>query len=138
MDVFTHPDQEDWDHAKEKARELLHTILPEDAWTRLEAKGIIEFAGRRGTYVISPHSQTEIRDLATGRRIAYGCLQLSIPAPADDRMAAEYLLLKNAEDVYWRTANIFAHNCSGIAVLFLSVFDIALFVHLLMEVIRLR
>ena len=69
--------------------------------------------------------------------VAYACLQLSIPAPTYDRMVAEYLLIRNAEDIYWKTANIFSRsgNEFGIATLFLIAFDIALFVNLLLEVL---
>src|SRR5437667_304049 len=96
-----------------------------------------DISGKRGNYVISPYSQTEIRDASSGRCVAYACLQLSIPAPTYDRMVAEYLLIKNAEDVYWKTANIFSRsgNEFGIATLFLIAFDIALFVNLLLEVL---
>src|SRR6266705_3890290 len=136
-DVFPHPTQDDYKHAKDKAHQLLPTILPERAWSELEEKGVIQLPGKRGTYVISPYSQTEIRDCFSGRCVAYACLQLSIPAPTYDRMVAEYLLIKNAEDVYWKTANIFSRsgNEFGIATLFLIAFDIALFVNLLLEVL---
>jgi hypothetical protein len=40
-------------------------------------------------------------------------------------MVAEYLLIRNAEDVYWKTANIFSgnRNESGITTLFLIALD---------------
>ena len=137
LDVFSHPTQDDYERAKDKARQLLRQILPEGSWSELEEKGIIQYAGKRCTYVISPYSQTEIRDNASGRCLAYACLQLSIPAPTYDRMVAEYLLIKNAEDVYWKTANVFSRsgNEFGIAALFLIAFNIALFVNLLLEVL---
>ena len=59
LDVFSHPTQDDYERAKEKARQLLHQILPENAWTELEEKGVIRLTGKRGSYVISPYSQTE-------------------------------------------------------------------------------
>jgi hypothetical protein len=140
LDLFSHPTQDDYERAKEKARQLLRQVLPENAWVELEEKGTIQYAGKRGFYVISPYSQTEIRDNVSGRCIAYACLQLSIPAPTYDRMVAEYLLIRNAEDVYWKTANIFSRNGSefGIATLFLIAFDIALLVNLLLEILALR
>jgi hypothetical protein len=139
-DVFSHPTQDDYERAKDKARQLLRQILPERSWADLEEKGVIQLAGKRGTYVISPYSQTEIRDNTSGRCVAYACLQLSIPAPTYDRMVAEYLLIKNAEDVYWKTANIFSRsgNEFGIATLFLIAFDIALFVNMLLEILALH
>jgi hypothetical protein len=137
LDIFSHPTQDDYERAKDKARQLLRSILPDRSWAELEDKGVIQIDGRRGSYVISPYSQTEIRDSASGRCVAYACLQLSIPAPTYDRMVAEYLLIKNAEDVYWKTANIFSRNGNefGIATLFLIAFDVALFVNLLLEVL---
>ena len=140
LDIFSHPTQDDYERAKDKARQLLRSVLPEGSWSELEAKGVIQIAGKRGNYVISPYSQTEIRDASTGRCVAYACLQLSIPAPTYDRMVAEYLLIKNSEEAYWKTANIFSRNGNefGIATLFLVAFDIALFVNLLLEVLTIR
>jgi hypothetical protein len=140
LDVFSHPTQDDYERAKDKARQLLRSVLPEKSWAELEERGVIQFAGKRGTYVISPYSQTEIRDSSSGRCVAYACLQLSIPAPTYDRMVAEYLLIRNAEDVYWKTANIFSRsgNEFGIATLFLIAFDIALFVNLMLDVLAAR
>jgi len=140
LDIFSHSTQDDYERAKDKARELLRLIVPESSWLELADKGVIEIEGKRGSYVISPYSQTEIRDTSSGRCIAYACLQLSIPAPTYDRMIAEYLLIKNAEDVYWKTANIFSRNGNefGIATLFLIAFDIALFVNLLLELLTIH
>jgi hypothetical protein len=140
MDVFSHPTQDDYERAKDKARQLLRYVLPESSWAELEERGVIQFTGKRGTYVISPYSQTEIRDTSSGKCVAYACLQLSIPAPTYDRMVAEYLLIRNAEDVYWKTANIFSRsgNEFGIATLFLIAFDIALFVNLMLELLAAR
>jgi hypothetical protein len=137
LDVFSHPTRDDYEQGKDKARQLLRSILPENMWPELEEKGVIRCTGKRGTYVISPYSQTEIRDAASGRCLAYACLQLSIPAPSYDRMVAEYLLIRNAEDVYWKTANIFSRNGNEfrITTLFLIALDIALFVNLLLEVV---
>jgi hypothetical protein len=121
--------------ANDKARQLLRSILPENMWSEFEETGVIQFTEKRGTYVISPHSQTEIRDSASGRCVGYACLQLSIPAPTYDRIVAEYLLIRNAEDVYWKTANIFAPsaNKGGIAIWFFIAFDIGAFLNLLLE-----
>src|SRR5215471_16637985 len=137
LDTFSHPTQDDYERAKDKARQLLRSVVSEEQWTELQDKGVFLISGKRGNYVISPYSQTEIRDASTGRCVAYACLQLSIPAPTYDRMVAEYLLIKNAEDTYWKTANIFSRsgNEFGIATLFLIAFDIALFVNLLLEIL---
>ncbi len=133
-------DQEDYERAKDKARRLLRSIIPEASWNELQEKGVFSIDGKRGKYVISPYSQTEIRDLKTGRLVAYSCLQLSIPAPTYDRMVAEYLLIKNEEDAYWKKANIFSRNGNefGIVTLFLIAFDIALFINLIIEALTVR
>lgn len=137
LDAWGRPLPDDHE-AKEKARQLLRTILPYNSWRDFEEKGVIHLNGKRGSYVISPHCQTEIRNLDTGRCVAYACLQLSISAPSCDRVVAEYLLIRNAEDLYWKTANIFSrsgHELS-IATLFLVAFDIALLANLLVELIE--
>src|SRR5438477_5802074 len=106
VDMFAHPTQDDYERAKDKARQLLRSVLAEAEWLDLEEKGVIQLSGKRGKYVISPYSQTEIRDASSGRCVAYACLQLSIQAPTYDRMVAEVRLCINADNVYWKTANI--------------------------------
>ena len=124
---------DNYERSKERARQLLQYILPEYAWLELEATGILSIRGVRASYDISLDSQTEIRDPESGRRTAYACLQLSIRAPTYDRMVAEYLLIKNAEDVYWKTANFFPRgdNECSIAHLFFVASVIVLIVTLL-------
>ena len=46
-------------------------------------------------------------------------------------MITEYLLLKNAEDFYWQTANIFGGGAIGILESLFALLDIALLIHLL-------
>ena len=131
------PIQDDRECATEKARQLLRQVLPENSWSEFERKGVIQFTGDLGRYLISLDSQTEIRDKVSNRHVAYACLQLSIPAPKCDRMVAEYLLLKNAENVYWKTANIFSCRTQSdlsIATLALIAFDFTFLVNLLLEV----
>ena len=115
----------------ERARHVARAVLPEATWTTFTEQGFITFRGKRGEYIISPHSQTEIREPHTGRHVDQACLQLSIPAPACDRMITEYLLLKNAEDFYWQTANIFGNGPVGMLESLFAVVDIALLIHLL-------
>ena len=140
FNFFINPAQQDYERSKEKARQLLRSILPETSWSELEEKGVIQIAGKRGNYVISSYSQTEIYDASSKRLNAYACLQLSIPAPSYDRMVAEYLLIKNAEDTYWETANVFSHtgNELNIVTLFIVAFDLALFANLLFEILNIR
>jgi len=88
IDIFVYPSQDDYERARDKARDLLRSIVTELEWSELENKGVIELAGKRARYDISPYSQTEIRDLNSGRITAYACLQLSILALTYDRMVA--------------------------------------------------
>src|SRR5215471_16025774 len=121
----------DSDSAAQKAKQVMRSVLPDSMWSTFEEKGFIEYEGNRGVYVISPHTQTVLRDSRTGRSMGRACLQLSILAPEYDRMIAEYLLLKNAEDLYWRTANIYEIRLEGIAEIVLIIFDSALLLYLL-------
>jgi len=140
LEVFSHPTQDDYERAKDKARQLLRSILPDSAWSELEEKAVIQLAGKRGTYVISPYSQTEIRDCAF-RPLCCLCVPSAFhSAPTYDRMVAEYLLIRIPRTFTGKTANIFSRsgNEFGIATLFLIAFDIALFVNLLLEVLTVR
>ena len=141
MDIFSHPVQDDYERAKDKARHLLKSILPEKSWEELEMKDVVTYQGKRGVYIISPYSQTEILDPNSGKCLAYACFQLTIPAPTYDRMVAEYILIKSDEKRYWKTANIFSQtsNAFGFAALFyFAVTDIALFVNLLRTLLTTR
>jgi hypothetical protein len=121
--------------AAEKALQLLRRALPDETWFEFISTGTIQFSGNRATYLISSHSQTKIFAPATRRCVAYACLQLSTAAPDYDRILAEYLLLKNDEDRYWRTANMFG-PASDIAVLFLAVFNLCLLSYLLLILVK--
>jgi hypothetical protein len=125
----------DHDNATERARNLLQEVISEKEWGEFEDRGTFKVMGKRGRYILSPYSRTGILDRETNRCIAYSCLQLTIPAPHYDRMVAEYLLIKNTEDTYWQTANIFSGDSNefGIAVLCMIIFDATLFVTLLLE-----
>ena len=116
--------------ASEKALQLLNRTLPDEMWLEFMNSGVIQYSGRRGTYLIASHSQTKIYSPAGRHCLAYACLQLSTPAPDYDRMLAEYLLLKNDEDRYWNTANMFG-PASDVAVFFLAILDICWFLYLL-------
>jgi hypothetical protein len=85
----------------------LRRILPETQWEQFSDTGTIEIPGSRGTYRISSRDLTRLLDPETRRQRASACLQLSVPAPVHDRIIAEYMLIRNDEDLYWRTANIF-------------------------------
>jgi hypothetical protein len=89
------------------AKNLLHQILPETQWKQFNETETLEIPGSRGTYCISTRDLTRVLDPETRRPRASACLQLTVPAPVHDRIVAEYILVQNDEDLYWRTANIF-------------------------------
>lgn len=123
--------------ARKKSLQLLKHILPEQSWIEFEKKGIITIKGQHGKYVIFPFTQTEICDFDSNKCKARACLQFSIPTPIYDRMIAEYLLIKNDENFYWKTANIFIIPRNGdiIATLLLITINIILFGNIFVEII---
>jgi hypothetical protein len=90
-----------------RARDVLRRILPENQWAQFNETGILEVSGSRGTYHISSSDLTRVLESQTRRPLAKACLQLSVAAPVHDRIIAEFVLIQNDEDLYWRTANIF-------------------------------
>jgi hypothetical protein len=92
------------------AKELLRRILPESSWKQFSKTGKLEVTGTRGIYRICTDGLTRVLDVQTRRPRAGACLQLTVPAPAHDRVIAEYVLIQNDEDLYWQTANIFPAN----------------------------
>lgn len=122
--------------AKDRASELLRHILPLEALHEYLETGVVRVRGRSGmTYEISPYSQTEIHD-SRRKPKAYACLQLSIPAPTYDRMIAEYLLLRNDEPRYWKTANVFRHTEQlNVGRLFMIAFVTALAVNFVLQLV---
>jgi hypothetical protein len=122
--------------AEYRAKELLCRVLPEDEWVRFTETGTLEVPGSRGTYRISPFAQTILVDSQTRRPIAGTCLQLSIPTPPHDRVIAEYILIRNNEDLYWQTANIFPVGLSNrdLMVFLAALLDVTL---LMMVIVRL-
>jgi hypothetical protein len=119
-----------------RARELLHRLLPEPQWAQFAATGVFDIAGSRGIYQMSCREITRVLDSRTGQLLVTTCLQLSIPAPATDRLIAEYLLIVNDEDLYWRTANVFQTGTDNRSLMMFLVLllDLLLFAVLIAEV----
>lgn len=124
--------------AEENAQLLLKSVLSDDQWASFDKKGVVVFTGQRNVYVLSPTSQTEIRDKTSGRLVAHACLQLTVAAPKGDRLIAEYLLLKNNEDLYWRTANIFSKIEWDMAIPMLIFGDLILLINLIARILNVR
>jgi hypothetical protein len=111
------------------AKNLLRRVLPETQWEQFNERETFEIAGSRGTYCISTHDLTRILDPQTRRTRARACLQLTVPAPVHDRIIAEYLVIRNDEDVYWRTANIFPADLdNGLFEFMVALLDVLLLV----------
>jgi len=116
--------------AEVKAKNLLRRILPETQWEQFRDTGVLEIHGSHGIYRISPCDLTRVLDAQTRQPRARVCLQLTVPAPVNDRIIAEYLLIQNDEDFYWQTANVFPavlHNRALVEFL-LSALDALLLV----------
>ena len=112
-----------------KSKQLLCEILPLRALQEFLEKDYFHHVGKRGTYRICRNSQTEI--YRKGRHAASGCLQLSVFAPSYDRMAAEYLILSNNEQLYWNKANIFpARRAIDFRIAATAVLDFVLLLNL--------
>ena len=126
--------------AEIKGKDLLREILPDPLWTEFEQKNVISVRGKKGLYKISARAQTAFLGRSTEHN-AYLCMRLGDDcAPTFDRMAAEYLLIKNAEDVYWNHVNVFffsGEQVFSIIEVLLVVLDAALFVNLLLEILGL-
>jgi hypothetical protein len=111
------------------AKSLLRRVLPETQWEQFNERETFEIAGSRGMYCISAHDLTRILDPQTRRTRARACLQLTVPGPVHDRIIAEYLVIRNDEDLYWRTANIFPADLdNGLFEFMVAVLDVLLFV----------
>ncbi len=122
--------------AEESARNLLRAVLPPHAWKRFEKRRVILVKGKRNLYVLSPVSQTQIREKRNGRLVARGCLQLSVHAPYCDRLVAEYLILKNDEELYWKTANIVPQDGWDMGLPLVIVINIILLLNLIFVILR--
>ena len=121
-----------------RARELLRRVLPDKQWTQFDETGVVEVSGSRGTYQMSSRELTRVFDSQTKRLLVTTCLQLSVPAPAADRIIAEYVLIRNDEDLYWRTANVFPTGTDdrSLAVFLVLLLDLILSVVLVGQLIN--
>src|ERR1041385_3353813 len=106
MALFIAPPCIDSASARDRADALLQFVLPPGLQEEWRDSGTVTVTGRRHVYCMDAHRQTKVFS-ARGRHIADACLLLTIPAPAADRVLAEYLLIRNDEKRYWLTANVF-------------------------------
>lgn len=87
------------------ARELLRSIVSDKEWMEFKKTGTLEINGKAGIYRVRMHGATQILDSETRRLVSTTQWEPKAHS-ARDRVIAEYLLIRNDENVYWQTANI--------------------------------
>ena len=92
--------------SKNAARELLQSIISEEQWIRFNQSGTLELEGKGGIYRLTTNGLTKVLDSASRRVVAATRLQPAGAASARDRVIAEYLLIRNDENLYWQSAII--------------------------------
>ena len=91
---------------EEKSRLLLKEVLPEELWASFLETGSFVYRGQKAIYKINCFMRTDICGFVDGKTVAHACLQLSQSAPRCDHIIGEYLILRNSEAHYWKTAYI--------------------------------
>jgi hypothetical protein len=126
-----------YESADTRARELLRRVLPERQWAQFSETGVLDVPGSRGTYRICAGDLTRLFNSQTRQPFANLCLQLMVPAPVYDRILAEYLLIRNDEDLYWQTANVFFTGMDdrAFAECLVALLDITLFTVFLVQLV---
>ena len=99
------------------ARELLRSILSDKEWNKFNQSGTLEIAAKGGIYRIRTNGATQVLDSETQRPVTTTRWQLGTTGSARDRVIAEYLLIRNDENLYWQTANI-SPETSGVRLYF--------------------
>lgn len=92
-----------------RASRLLYYALPPEKRRLFVESCEVEVQAASGRlYRIRPLAMTDIYRRRFGKlcQEARACLQLTVPAPPFDRMLAEYLLIRNDEARYLKTANV--------------------------------
>lgn len=97
--------------AKNKANELLKRILTDEEFLYYEKEFCVNVVGAKWDYRIFSDGLTHIREHGSNVVIYTACLQIEPvegkSAPRADRIVMEYLLIKNDEERYLSTANLF-------------------------------
>ncbi|MDP3731018.1 MAG: hypothetical protein Q8R34_00805 [bacterium] len=131
-----------WEDWRKESFALLKSLIPKSSWDQFQKDEVIKVNGEKWIYLISPYFQTEIRYQKSGKLKAYSCIQLSLPAPIYLRMLGEYFLIKNHEELYWKTANMFmktGFNSADLlqfSTIFVAAGDVALAVNLAFEIFK--
>lgn len=103
--------------AQKKALKLLERVVSAEDFDSYQKKRFIETFGERFKYHIKAAGQTSIYDKKNGSMLFSSCLQLAgdetYGAPQEDRVVMEYLMIKNDENRYLKTANLTAYDQTG-------------------------
>ncbi len=121
--------------SKNAARELFQSLLSEEQLNRFNKTGIVEIAAKGGIYRISTHGPTQVLDSETRRLVATMRFESSATASVRDRVIAEYLRIRNDEDLYWQTASLSPETSSSLRPLsiVMAAFDAILLIVLLAQ-----
>lgn len=87
------------------ARELLRSILSDKEWVQFKEIGTLEINGKAGIYRVRMHGATQVLDSET-RHLVTTTRWGPKGHSARDRVIAEYLVIRNDENLYWQAANI--------------------------------
>ena len=102
-----------YQQSEDGARELLRSILSERKWTLFELTGAVEIPAKAGIYRIQMTGPTQLLDSETRCLVATTWWQPATPGSARDRVIAEYLFIRDHENLYWQTASICSPGMSS-------------------------
>lgn len=95
--------------SQQRARQLLENVMAAEDWRYYLKHGHIRVKQFDLLWRIRHGCRTVIERM-DGRFVGWSCLQLTAPAPEEDRMVMEYLMLKGNPDCYLTNANISIGN----------------------------
>src|SRR5437879_794172 len=87
-------------------RKLLRTILSDTEWNQFYQTGNPDVAGQAVIYRFRTSGLSQVLDSGSRRLVTTTRLPPATAASARDRVIADYLLIRNDENVFWQTAYI--------------------------------
>jgi hypothetical protein len=99
---------QEYKETRERALALLERVVAPEEFKSFNDNKYIELTGKKYRYRIKQAGQTALYNLKSGVVEQNACLQLTDnTAPTEDRVVMEYLMIKNKENKYLKTANLF-------------------------------
>jgi hypothetical protein len=99
---------QEYKETRERALALLERVVAPEEFKSFNDNKYIELTGKKYRYRIKQAGQTALYNLKSGVVEQNACLQLKdSSAPTEDRVVMEYLMIKNKENKYLKTANLF-------------------------------